>query len=62
MRVIKAAMLPHGLVSIFMRYVERICSMTGLDFLFLFSIETGNFVQSAIRLGSRVDSYLEYLL
>jgi hypothetical protein len=59
MKVIKAAMLPHGLVSIFMRYVERTWSTAGLD---LFSIETGNFVQSAIRLGSRVDSYLEYLL
>ncbi|KIM88883.1 glycoside hydrolase family 47 protein [Piloderma croceum F 1598] len=44
MAVIKAARMPHGLVSIFMNAVE------------------GKFATSAIRLGSRGDSYYEYLL
>ncbi|KAJ7044147.1 glycoside hydrolase family 47 protein [Mycena alexandri] len=44
MQVIKAALLPHGLASIFLNW------------------QTGQFVISAMRLGSRADSYYEYLL
>ncbi|KAJ7288328.1 glycoside hydrolase family 47 protein [Mycena rebaudengoi] len=44
MRIIKNALLPHGLASIFMDWT------------------TGQFILSAMRLGSRADSYYEYLL
>ncbi|KAJ7784540.1 glycoside hydrolase [Mycena metata] len=44
MQIIKAALLPHGLASIFLNW------------------QTGQFVISAMRLGSRADSYYEYLL
>ncbi|KAJ7761488.1 glycoside hydrolase [Mycena maculata] len=44
MHIIKHALMPHGLASIFMNW------------------QNGQFVISAMRLGSRADSYYEYLL
>ncbi|KAL1757148.1 glycoside hydrolase [Schizophyllum commune] len=48
MRVIKDNMIPQGVLPIFMSYVSR--------------AEGGQFLATPIRLGSRGDSYYEYLI
>jgi mannosyl-oligosaccharide alpha-1,2-mannosidase len=59
MKVIERALPSPPLVSIFMRYF--ICSPLA-HLLNSPSPETGQFMKSAIRLGSRADSLYEYLL
>lgn len=60
MKVIKAARLPSGLISIYMRYA--ILSPYGKRSDRILSADNGQFLMSDIRLGSRGDSYYEYLL
>ena len=64
MKAIKAAALPHGLVPIYMRY-DFFSSFYNIRFIRLTcfpSAQTGQFLVSEIRLGSRGDSFYEYLL
>ena len=60
MKVIKAARLPSGLISIYMRFA--ILSSDGKRSDCILSADNGQFLISDMRLGSRGDSYYEYLL
>jgi hypothetical protein len=60
MKVIKAARLPSGLAPIYMRFA--ILSPDGKRSDRILSADNGQFLISDIRLGSRSDSYYEYLL
>ena len=60
MAVIKAARMPPGLASIFMECVRQFAQPRSE--LKQFVSVNGRFVPSAVRLGSRGDSYYEYLL
>jgi mannosyl-oligosaccharide alpha-1,2-mannosidase len=61
MQILKSVLMPHGLASIFLKSV-----LFSLRWAFYNlthrSWQTGQFVLSAMRLGSRADSYYEYLL
>ncbi|KAF8972475.1 glycoside hydrolase [Flammula alnicola] len=60
MRVIKAAKLSSVLVPIYLRLISSPQTVEQVNVSF--SAETGQFLLSEIRLGSRGDSYYEYLL
>ena len=63
MKAIKAAALPHGLVPIYMKFF--FFSSSDIRFIrltYFASAQTGQFLVSEIRLGSRGDSFYEYLL
>ena len=62
MAVLKAATLPHGLVPIFVRYVYLQARCGSLMARPSHSPQTGHYGVSPIRLGSRGDSYYEYLM
>jgi hypothetical protein len=60
MKVVRAARLPSNLAPISMK--SSVCMWLALEPDFLRSANDGVFTQSEIRLGSRGDSYYEYLL
>jgi mannosyl-oligosaccharide alpha-1,2-mannosidase len=60
MHILKSVLMPHGLASIFLK--SGFVLVRGFHKLTHSSWQTGEFVLSAMRLGSRADSYYEYLL
>lgn len=63
MAVLKAARLPHGLVPIFIEYaLVYDIAKTTLISVSTVSPESGRYRTASVRLGSRGDSYYEYLL
>jgi len=62
MQVVKKARLPHGLASVFMRFVAFVILALISRLNVYFSVDEGHYETSVIRLGSRGDSYYEYLL
>jgi hypothetical protein len=63
MELLKASKQPSNLVPIYMKYDLSIFHFEPELMIFLRSANTGIFLDSAdIRLGSRGDSYYEYLL
>lgn len=62
MATLKAARLPHGLVPIFVECVSKTILQDHPESVSIASPKTGMYQASSIRLGSRGDSYYEYLL
>lgn len=62
MKVMKNARIAYGLAPIFISLVSSIVRMYIRTMISINRQENGQFVSSDIRLGSRGDSYYEYLL
>ena len=62
MEIIKMNNVTPKLATIFMKYATNHCSPIIILLTGIYSPDTGAFVPFDIRLGSRGDSYYEYLL
>ena len=63
MAVLKSAMSPSGLAPVYLRWVGLVIScICAPGLIHGLSVRNGQFMLSEIRLGSRGDSFYEYLL